>query len=129
MAFLLEAAGMAGEVGGDANATPGSEIAQVLRWEEAVERLKSPREARTDLVITHWGRGRGGEHDGSPVSVAERLLFEMRHGDLLAPTIVFAWQDTVRDNRPRALALGARECLWRWEDLFREIARLFNDRV
>jgi hypothetical protein len=50
----------------------------------------------------------------------------MRHDDLFAPVIVFPSESSVKAHRARCLALGAKECVWRWEDLYREIARVFD---
>jgi SIR2-like domain len=121
MVFLREAAKTASVVG-PPGATLGCDIEQVTHWSNAVAKLAAGKQGRADLVITHWGAGHGGDSS----SVAEELLLKMRHDDLFAPVIVFASHKSVQAHRARALAMGARACVHRWEDLFQEIARLFE---
>ena len=113
--FLRKAA--AGAPGADC------QIDKVPDWAAAVAAL----EARTyDLVLTHWGWQKAEDRAGTPCPVGERLLVEMRARDLRAPVLVLSTRDFAEDNRPIALRLGAREYLWEWSELFREVAELFG---
>jgi hypothetical protein len=99
------------------------EIVQVETWEEGVEQL----EGQTwDLVLSHWGHARGGGEEAAPVSVAQRLLREMRSRGLEAPVIVFAWKEHADDNKRASLRLGAQAYTFEWQTLFREIERVFT---
>ena len=94
-------------------------------WGQAIEQLARPGRG-TDLVITHWGHGGEVDRGGRRCAVAERLLSEIRHQDVRVPVIVFASGDRANENRVAALKLGALAFVFRWETLFREVARVFE---
>jgi len=72
------------------------------------------------LVITHWGW----RHE--PGSTAEDLLQSMRNEDLRAPVLVFSQTEQADIRKPIALALGAADYTYSWENLVGAIERILG---
>lgn len=72
-----------------------------------------------DLVITHHGWREGG-------SVAQDVLGHRTTNGWGAPVIVFAKGDHADKNRRGLRSLGALDYVYRWDDLFRVVAEVFE---
>ncbi|GAA1137225.1 SIR2 family protein [Nocardioides aquiterrae] len=77
------------------------------------------RDDRADLVIADLAR------DADGVPVAEALLTTMRREDLRAPVVVLSQHPVTPTERFEAISLGASEVAVGWQELFRELARIF----
>lgn len=92
------------------------EVVQVASPEEALGQLEAARSKRPfDLLITHWGAGKG------PVPAGERLLVGLRSRDLRVPVIVFSGREDVEERTRRARALGAQAYCHTFEALLRRL--------
>lgn len=72
-----------------------------------------------DLVITHHG------WKGGPSVAQDVLVHRSTHG-WPAPVIVFAKGDHADKNRSDLRSLGALDYVYRWDDLFRVVAEVFE---
>jgi len=81
-----------------------------------------------DLLISHWGHGLSIDESGRSRANAVELLEGIRAFRLELPLIVFASSDPehVRENRLKALSLGAFEYTWTFEGLFSAIENIFE---
>lgn len=72
-----------------------------------------------DLIITHHGWRQGG-------SIARDVLEARNASTWRAPVIVFAKGDYADQNRSDLRSLGALDYVYRWDDLFRVVAEVFE---
>ena len=79
-------------------------------------------------MITHWGHDLAVNEHGDRQANAVELLEGIRVLNTRIPVIVFASPDPryARENRLKALSLGAFEYTWTFEALFGAIEHIFG---
>jgi hypothetical protein len=104
---------------------PGNGIVDTVSDLESALNKLSDSNSKYDLIITHWGDGLQLDSTGDKLSNAQALMRAIHDKNIEVPVLVFAFNSRVEEFRPKALAMGAYEYIWTFQDLFSNIEKIF----
>jgi CheY-like chemotaxis protein len=100
-------------------------LVDVADLAEAVQRFDET--PPFDLIISHWGHGLGPDGCSNGEALLRAAAVRRARGEGAAPIVIFGGPEFARQNRRRALSLGAFAFTSEWQALMGAIERVLGD--